>query len=191
MLRKLSKHLYNIIIISFLAVALWQAFSPFILRGDEITQVRQQTRLLRGADIAPLLVNAEQKPTLLFLYAGWCGQCRVVGPKLLAMAKKGTFDGMNLLFISMDEDEADFARYFVMNNYHKYVSPYMLDLKNTAKFQEVMRLAGSNFAGAIPYIGVFDAQGRVVSQHLGNIEDEFAMLNMLAGLRSSRAPFQR
>lgn len=179
------KYLFYSAIFSLLFLSLWQAFSPFIFHGQEISEVRQKVRFLRGEDVAAVLTSKEQKPTLLYMYAGWCTPCHEMGPKLLAMQQKGMFEGMNVLFISLDEEVVDFARYFVMNGYYPAIAPYLLHKQHAAGFMKVMKLTGANFNGGIPYVAVFDAQGKMVSEAIGGVKDDVQMATMLAQLRRS------
>ncbi len=150
--------------------------------------MRQQVRFLRGEDVAAMLTGKEQKPTVLYVYAGWCTPCHEMGPKLLAMHQNGLFKGMNVLFLSLDEEVVDFARYFVMNGYYPSITPYLLHKQHAAGFAKVMKLTGANFNGGIPYVAVFNGQGRMISESIGGVKDEAQMTAMLAPLRSSKAP---
>ena len=187
MLRKLGKYLYHIIIIAFLAAALWQAFAPFILHGDEVRKVRKDAVRLAPGKVATMLANPAEKPTLLFVYASWCAACKDMGHVLLAMSAAGELDEFYTLFLSLDTEEADFARYFVMNGYHAKFYPYMLDAKAKGSLDDVLVLAGSRSYGVgIPYLGVFSGQGKMLQEVVGSV-DENTVRAMMAATRRTPA----
>src|SRR5690606_20433808 len=89
MLKKLRKHVYNIIILRFLGIARWQAFDPFLFDGEEVQQTRRDMRAISPAKLEEMLKNPAKKPSILFIYASWCSPCHETGQMLLRLSKAG------------------------------------------------------------------------------------------------------
>jgi thiol-disulfide isomerase/thioredoxin len=125
-------------------------------------------RFVRNPDAAPdfklgdldgkplTLAAAHGKVVLLNFWATWCGPCREEIPDLIALQAKYK-DNLQIIGISVDDDEADIVKKVVLQTGINYpVAMASPDVR--------MQYGGVT---ALPTSFVLDAEGRVVQKHEG------------------------
>jgi thiol-disulfide isomerase/thioredoxin len=125
-------------------------------------------RFVRNPDAAPdfklgdldgkplTLAAAHGKVVLLNFWATWCGPCREEIPDLIALQAKYK-DNLQIIGISVDDDEADIVKKVVLQTGINY--PVAM-----ASPEVRMQYGGVT---ALPTSFVLDAEGRVVQKHEG------------------------
>lgn len=120
---------------------------------------------LRDDQVLPMLV-AEDRPTLLFIYASWCPYCRQQMPILKQLTEQ-LGDEVRLATLSLDKDARMLAKFLQSKPQPLWFDPLILAPRARDNFKPLMQQAGSNYKGAIPHIVVFDAQGNVKADFVG------------------------
>lgn len=110
------------------------------------------TRLRLPADVLG-------RPTLINVWASWCGPCVVEMPELARFAGQQGASGMQVVGIALDE--ADAVRDFL----ERVPVGYPIALDSPGRSDAGVRLG--NVRGVLPYTVLLDAQGRVVKRKVG------------------------
>lgn len=126
---------------------------------------------LAGAptDLAAL---ADGKPLVVNLWASWCPPCRREMPVLAAAQQRET--AVNFVFVNQGEDGATAQR---------YLSAGGLDLANVLLDPDAA-LGHAVGSGALPTTLFYDASGRLIDTHLGELSAA-SLANKLKLLRST------
>jgi len=118
---------------------------------------------LPGLDRQPqALASLRGKPSVVNFWARWCPPCRKEIPELNAFHKQAG-DAVQVIGIAIEEhsdNAVDFAR--------AYEIAYPLTFAGPGGGLELMRALG-NDKGGLPYTVVLDADGRILSTHLGAV----------------------
>lgn len=146
---------------------------PFLLNparyvsDSEIREFTGKIIPLPVAKIADAIESADGKPTLMVIYASWCGYCKFLLPGISTLKKEGKLEGVHLYLISTDEDETDLARYLLSHDYDKVFTPQILRRTGEQRLTDLLISKGSNFNGAIPYSIIFNGKGKLVAEFPG------------------------
>lgn len=153
---------------SLLFLAFLHVISPLIdPNRDQITAATNALVPLSSSELSLRLSNDEGRPALLFIYASWCGYCKQVMPEILQLMRDKKLDGVNTVFLSLDDRRRSLGQYIFTHAYGGLYTPYIYQ-----KGQSLVGLLGSrgsSFTGAIPYIAVFDAAGNLKAEDDGVI----------------------
>lgn len=125
-----------------------------------------------SADLAAL---AAGKPMVVNLWATWCPPCRREMPVLAAAQKQET--GVVFVFVNQGEQGATAQRYLNLANF---------DLANVL-LDPGTRLGREVGSGSLPTTLFYDADGRLVDTHLG----ELSAASLASKLSRLRAPLKR
>lgn len=108
---------------------------------------------------------AKGSPVLLVLYASWCHSCRSELPDIEALATRHRAEGLKLLAYSLDDDPNDFAE---MLHERSYSFDFVrLAPPDGPALPRALDELGGSFRGAIPYVAVFDRQGKMLKDFTG------------------------
>lgn len=148
--------------------------------------IREQVRELkpiRASELRPLLKQPD-KPTMLVIYASWCGICHQVMPQLSQLHGEGAFSGVDPVFLSIDRNFRDLGKYLVESGHTSMIaSPYVFKYSSVNMLNQVLTPLGSSFRGHIPYIAFFDPSGKAVAEFSGMVNKE-QLREVLAALNA-------
>ena len=129
--------------------------------------------LTLAAQPTTLAEVAQGQPTVVNLWASWCPPCRREMPVLAAAQQQEK--GMTFVFANQGEDAATAFR---------YLQTSQLDLKNVL-LDPRAALGHAIGSTALPTTLFYDADGRLVDTHLGELS-RASLASKLAKLRTSR-----
>ena len=111
-------------------------------------------------DAGETITNAslKGKPTLLVLWASWCGVCQRELPNVKTLYEQKKEKGLAILAIGVQDKEASIMRY-VENHPEVFTFPVVYDHGNQAA-------TGFNLRG-VPTFVLLDAEGNVALTHVG------------------------
>ena len=119
-----------------------------------------------------LAALADGKPMVVNLWASWCPPCRREMPVLAAAQQRET--GVRFVFVNQGEEGATAQR---------YLSAGRLDLANVL-LDPGAALGREVGSGALPTTLFYDANGRLIDTHLG----ELSAASLASKLNSLRPP---
>ncbi|HQT32512.1 MAG: TlpA family protein disulfide reductase [Thiobacillus sp.] len=125
-------------------------------------------------DPVKLAALADGKPLVVNLWASWCPPCRREMPVLAAAQQREA--GVNFVFVNQGEDGATAQR---------YLSAGRLGLANVL-LDPGAALGREVGSGALPTTLFYDASGRLVDTHLGELSAA-SLASKLSPLRASAA----
>ena len=125
-------------------------------------------------DPVKLAALADGKPLVVNLWASWCPPCRREMPVLAAAQQREA--GVNFVFVNQGEDGATAQR---------YLSEGRLGLVNVL-LDPGAALGREVGSGALPTTLFYDASGRLVDTHLGELSAA-SLASKLSPLRASAA----
>jgi thiol-disulfide isomerase/thioredoxin len=160
---------------------------PFIFSPDRAGRYVADSEIEEFAgQIIPLSIRKIEedikdtggKPTLMVMYASWCGYCKFLLPVISSLKKEGKLEGIRLYFISIDKDKRELAAYLLKHDYNKIFTPQILNRTGEQTLTDLLISKGSNFNGPIPYSIIFNGQGKIVAEYLGLVNKR-ALLNKI------------
>lgn len=164
------KFLFHTVVWALLIMAFLHTIKPLITPPDprepEVRALMQEMITVSPAEVKARL-ESSTKPTLLFIYASWCGYCRQIMPELMEMEKAGKFAHLNLFFLSIDSERRKPAIYLVHSNYAKRFTPYIIkEWQGGSVLGNALQALGSSYDGAIPYIALFN-KNKIIAELAG------------------------
>jgi thiol-disulfide isomerase/thioredoxin len=129
--------------------------------------VTERLNSIRASDVLPLLKDANGRPTMLFVYASWCGYCKRLMPNVVSKLRSNQLEHMNVVFLSVDTKLTALAQYLASAGYADAFTPYVVKRNPANKLRDALQSTGSNYAGQIPYLAFYDTQGKLVSEIQG------------------------
>lgn len=120
-------------------------------------------------EIKAQLEKKDGKATLMLIYASWCSYCKKLIPDILSLKKEGKIDNFLLLFLSVDRDREELAKYLLQHDYDKLLTPYILEKDGNYALENMIMKKGHLYSGGLPYTVIFDDDGNVSSAIRGLI----------------------
>lgn len=120
-------------------------------------------RLLDGDGFRQLIQN-QDRPSLVFIYASWCPHCRTQKPVVEQIAKEYG-SAMRVHAISIDKDAAGLNQYLANNP--TPLSVYRVPQESFLDFRVALAATGSKFVGAIPYSIILSPEGKMLAEIRG------------------------
>lgn len=143
-----------------------------VLRMTEPPALPALSLTTLAGDPVKLAALADGKPMAVNLWASWCPPCRREMPVLAAAQQRET--GVRFIFVNQGEDGATAQR---------YLSAGRLDLANVL-LDPTAALGREVGSGALPTTLFYDASGRLVDTHLGELSAA-SLTSKLSPLRAS------
>jgi thiol-disulfide isomerase/thioredoxin len=103
-------------------------------------------------------ITNKSKVTYIDFWASWCGPCKGEMPSSQALREEYAAKGVNFVYISLDEDKADWAsanKNFALPDGHSFVLPNPSGSEIPTKFN----------ISSIPRYVLMDANGNVVDDN--------------------------
>lgn len=172
---------FSLSALAILALALWQAYAPYAGRVQDVQAIRASITPIAPSGIAAKLRKEPHPPTLLYVYASWCGKCALVMPQLAGIIREHEHDDVRFLFVSTDKSEIDLMDYLVRNRYDGLFTPYILRESADDRLGDALAGFGADYPGAIPYLAFFDRNGTLAADLA--TADRDAILAALARIR--------
>ncbi|MHB8948340.1 MAG: TlpA family protein disulfide reductase [Rhodoferax sp.] len=143
-----------------------------LMNNAAIPQAPLTTLAGEPADLAAL---AAGKPMVVNLWATWCPPCRREMPVLAAAQKRET--GVSFVFVNQGERGSTVQRYLSIEKFD--LANVLLDSGN--------RLGREVGSGSLPTTLFYDAKGRLVDTHLGQLSSA-SLASKLSKLRAPTQP---
>lgn len=115
------------------------------------------------------LVEQQGKPSLVLLYASWCGYCQHQIPILMDLSKRYG-NQISFFYVSIDKSKTALSDY-LLNGKHDFTAYHMPSAEFGA-YQAFFGQYGGNFEGGIPYMAAFNAKGEMVLEMPGMVAKE-------------------
>lgn len=151
------------------AIALFEAYTPYIMRHHDVAAIRASIVPATGQDIAEKLLSQQEKPTILLVYASWCSTCRTVMPHFANMLRDGELQQVRFLALSIDKSDLDLFDYLVRNRYDNLFTPYILREQSGAALLGAIQQMGGRYESGIPYMAFISARGKIVQERVGGV----------------------
>jgi len=168
--------LMRTLVYSLMILALLHAFKPYY--GDtaaaptskEIAELSRKTTLIAPREVGDHLITST-RPTMLVLYASWCGYCKEVMPHIYELWKEGKINGDQMMVLSLDTQTNLLSDYLLTNNFNSMLGvPLMMKTGTGKTLRAVLRPTGSSHEGGIPYIGFFAPGGKLLQELPGVVQ---------------------
>jgi len=155
-----------------LILAIMHAFRPYMSDSEAYTreQVEDLARQTKGmtADDVGTYLSTSQRPTMLVIYASWCGYCKKIMPGIYSLWSDRKINGDQMLLLSRDTSVLPLSKYLLETGFDKMVgSPIVVKGGSKSSLPAVLQKYGSSFDGGIPYIGFFAPGGTMTHELVG------------------------
>lgn len=155
----------TLVIILLLGGALWQAYAPYVLNKQRTEAAMRSTVRITPNEVVEKVKNSEGRPTFFYVYASWCNVCKPFTKLLLERIRDGRMDHIQRIFMSVDKQQYDVARYLQEHKVTDEFVPYMfVQLPG----QSLNPLGTRNMRG-LPYMAYFDRSGKLIREHSGSL----------------------
>jgi thiol-disulfide isomerase/thioredoxin len=168
--------LLNAVILTLIIMAVLHTIAPMVsppdTKGPQVDAFTKELVPVRPMEMEKKLHNAEGKPSMLIVYASWCGYCRKLVPEVVSLIKDKKIDGKQVFLLSVDKEPADLSNYIVRNEYSGVFTPYIIQEGTSHELAGVLSVTGGSYKGGIPYIGFFNSDGKLVAETTGMVDKE-------------------
>lgn len=138
--------------------------------GQEARAASEEIQSMPARQLNTML-KEQGRPSVVLMYASWCGYCQKQIPNLLEL-KKEYDHRISFFFISIDQSKAQLAAYLLQHYNKDGLTTYHMPASEFNLYQTFFRQFGGEFRGGIPYMGVFDASGEMVLEIPGMVPKE-------------------
>lgn len=158
----------NTIAIALLVMAAMHEFAPYFRKTypntPQVMEYAATIQTVAPNQVVDLLASDNGKPSLMVVYASWCGTCRLKMPGIIDMMRDGSLDHVNVVFISMDRELMKLSAYLVGTGFYKEVTPYFFrGYLGGPGLSDVLKSKGSSFVGSIPFMELYSPEGKALT----------------------------
>ena len=138
------------------------------------------TKKIDGEGLKKLLPSAEnKKPVLINFWATWCGPCYSEFPELVKIDADYRKKGLNFLLVSVDNVALIDSRVPEFLGQFKATMPsYLIDYPNRREIAKAVRGIAPKFSDRYPFTLLYDADGKLVYQKLGRIDEKILRMQI-------------
>lgn len=160
---------FRALVYALLLLALIHTFAPkgpsaqFEVNALEVEALSTKANIISAESIEPLIKQAKT-PTVVMVYASWCGYCKKIMPSIIEQQQTKRSQPVTFVFISVDRKLSDLSEYIIGHGYQKNITPLYVAKDNP---EPALQAMGATFTGAIPYIGFFDNTGTLQKEYSG------------------------
>lgn len=164
--------LMRTLIYALLFLAIIHAFRPYLsdseaqLTPQNVEELARQTKSMAPEDVASYL-QTSARPTMLVVYASWCAYCKKMMPQIYSLWQDRKINGDQMLVVSRDSSVYSLSKYLLSSDLNKMLGTPIILKNGAASLTAALRPLGSGFDGGIPYIGFFDAGGKLEDEIMG------------------------
>lgn len=161
-------------VFALLLLAILHAFKPYWsdskAEPGKVEALVMQTGTMT-ADAITRRIAASEKPTMVVIFASWCGYCRTVMPVVHGLWKEGKLNAYQPFFISVDTGAYPLATYLLENGLDDMIPlPVIYDKQRGGNLPANMHAMGAGYQGGIPYIAFFGPRGALLDDINGAVE---------------------
>lgn len=106
------------------------------------------------------------KPTLLFVYASWCGYCMHQHPIVDDFVKQHG-NKVHVVAVSIDDNPDDLNAFLASKPKPLAFKPYIAAGNGMFAMRRMLAAKGGDFSGGIPYLAFFATNGQMTMQMAG------------------------
>ncbi len=121
----------------------------------QATDAAGDIRLVRGEELAEHLRTTKARGTIVNIWASWCGPCRRELPMLIGLASSLSAQGIQLVFVSVDEPESEQAALAFFREQGGKAPIYVAE-QPLGPFKQAL---SPRWRGMLPATFLFDAGG--------------------------------
>jgi len=164
--------LMRTIVYALILVAILHAFKPYLsdskagLTSENVEELARQTKSMTPEDVASYLQNS-QRPTMLVVYASWCGYCKKLMPHIYSLWQDRKINGDQMLVVSRDSSLISLSKYLLTSDMTRMLGNPIVMKAGSTSFGAALHPLGSGYDGGIHYIGIFAPGGRLKYEIMG------------------------
>lgn len=143
-----------------------------VLKQEVTDFVEHGIRTIPVSEIIAKTELKDGKKTLMVIYTSWCGYCKTLIPNIFSLKKEGKLENTNLVFISIDKDKFELAKYLLEHDYDKFFTPYIVEKDAPDALENLILSKGHYYDGGIPYTIIFNDEGKILSTTRGTMDKE-------------------
>jgi thiol:disulfide interchange protein len=157
-------NLFSGVALLFLAIGLWQAYSPLLRDRDGVIALTRSVEPLTAEQVIAKVKAARGKPTIVYFYASWCDTCRVTTPTVASYVRNQRFGNVNMLAIAVENDAYSLAAYLNKKSYDGLWAPYYI-----RELSAELEALSPKATQGIPLLLAFDARGKLHTSLQGSL----------------------
>ena len=156
----------NAFAVALIVLAVMHTIKPYLEPPDplkpQIMDYAASLKMIDAEAVPAVLASKNGKPTMVVVYASWCGYCRVKMPEIVAMMREGKLAHVNMLFLSRDKSLMELSKYLVHAGFYKDIDTYIVQNTEVSTLAGALAQRGSAFQGTVPFMEMYDANGNAV-----------------------------
>lgn len=148
-------------------IVFWKQQTNTVTQNYTETEIAQARSIpvVSTKAVLPALF-AEDRPTLLLIYASWCPHCRKQFP-ILSQLHAEFGHNINFAALSLDSDARQLNRFLANIPTPLFFDPVILKPTERRSFISLMQNSGSRFDGAIPHVILFNKDRAIAFERVG------------------------
>jgi thiol-disulfide isomerase/thioredoxin len=158
----------NAFAVALVVLAVMHTIQPYLLPPDplkpQIMDYAATMKMVDAEEVQAMLKSKNGKPTMLVVYASWCGYCRMKMPDIISLMREGKLSHVNMVFLSRDNSPMKLSEFLVHSGFYKDMHAYIAQSTYANPIENTLGALGSEYKGTIPFIEMYGAGGKAVRQ---------------------------